>query len=154
MKKQSTDNILVDRYQRGSSSWFTTPSKFSKKTNIIFLTLLLAICVISLLIVQKYTKKELTVNVNGYEVINNTGITLNFSLARKDPNKKYRCILRARNYKNYEIGRRELLIPANGINNLNVRVDIPTNSTAFIADVVECSGYIPNYLQVDKKVFS
>jgi hypothetical protein len=75
--------------------------------------------------------------VRAFDVQSDEAVELTFLIRRKDPEAAVTCLLRARNVKNEEVGRRTVVVPPGGDEVITVST-ITTTDRANLAEVQQC----------------
>lgn len=96
---------------------------------------------------KEFGPKELEGNVISYEIVDDSSMTLRFTVTRKDPTRPVDCIVRARAKGGNEIGRREVYIAPSDSGTVDVNTTIRTSQPPAVGDVYGCSFDIPEYLK-------
>lgn len=96
---------------------------------------------------QQYGPKDIEPERIGYNVVNDSTVTLDFKLTRQDPNQPVVCFVRALDPDSIEVGRREVLIAGSDDKTVRINTTIRTTARAGAANIYGCSENIPEYLR-------
>ncbi|WP_067703223.1 DUF4307 domain-containing protein [Nocardia jejuensis] len=97
---------------------------------------------------QQYGPQDIEPDRIGYEVIDDSTISVDFKVTRKDPSKPVVCYIRAMDGDTLEVGRREVLIPASDSGTVRLNTTLRTTSRAGAGNIYGCSDKVPAYLRV------
>ncbi len=134
--------------ERPADRYGTAPRKTSRLLLIIVGAIVAVIGLgVAYLGYQQYGPQEIEPARIGYNVVDDSTVTLDFKLTRQDPNQPVVCYVRALDPDNIEVGRREVLI--SGSDNETVRIEtiIRTSARAGAANIYGCSENVPGYLR-------
>lgn len=83
----------------------------------------------------------------GYTVVDDSTVTIDFKVTRKDPGTAVACIVRAMDGDTDEVGRREILVPGSDAGTVRMDTTIKTARRAGAANVYGCTEHVPAYLR-------
>ncbi|AYF72824.1 DUF4307 domain-containing protein [Nocardia yunnanensis] len=83
----------------------------------------------------------------GYSIIDDSTVSVDFKVTRKDPGTPVVCFVRAMDGDTDEVGRREILVPASDSGTVRVVTEIKTTRRAGAGNVYGCSDHVPAYLR-------
>ncbi|MBF6131667.1 DUF4307 domain-containing protein [Nocardia otitidiscaviarum] len=133
--------------QRPADRYGTAPRK-APRSVLILLGVLVVVAglVVAYLGYRQYGPQDIEAERIGYDVIDDSTVTLDFKVTRAEPNKPVVCYVRALDPDQVEVGRREVLIA--GSTDKTVRIDtvIRTSARTGAASVYGCSDKVPAYL--------
>jgi hypothetical protein len=95
----------------------------------------------------KFSTADVTGEVTGYEIIDDSTVAVQFTVERSDPGKAAACVVRGRSRDGGETGRREILIPADSAERIGVRTEVTTSRPPVIGEVFGCTTDVPAYLR-------
>lgn len=95
---------------------------------------------------SKFATADVTGEVTGYQLINDSTVAVQYTVTRPDPATPVACVVRARSKDGDETGRREILIPAGKQQQVGVRTEVSTSRPPVIGEVFGCTADVPAYL--------
>lgn len=95
---------------------------------------------------QRFGPKEIESERISYDVVDDSSMSLKFTVTRQDPQRAAACIVRARSKDGSETGRREIYIEPTSSGTVEVNTLIRTSRPPAVADVYGCSFDVPTYL--------
>ncbi|MGK5680966.1 DUF4307 domain-containing protein [Actinoplanes sp. URMC 104] len=106
---------------------------------IVALVLVIAASVLlSVKLFQQYGQTDYDPQIVGWEEPSATVMTIKFKVHVPEGGAA-ECILRARDYDGFEVGRRTVVVRAGaGESTIDAREDVPTKSRASVGDVIRC----------------
>ncbi|KAA0024338.1 DUF4307 domain-containing protein [Antrihabitans cavernicola] len=96
---------------------------------------------------KEFGPKELEGTPVTYTIVDDTTVSLRFTVTRKDPSRPVDCIVRARAKGGNEVGRREVYVEPSPSGTVEVTTTIRTSAPPAIGDVYGCSFDVPKYLK-------
>jgi hypothetical protein len=94
--------------------------------------------VLSVRLFQQYGQTDYDPQIVGWSEPSATVLTIEFKV-RVPAGGAAECVLRARDYDGFEVGRRTVVVRADGdAKSIDAREDVPTTARASVGDVVNC----------------
>ncbi|MGV0642274.1 DUF4307 domain-containing protein [Mycolicibacterium sp. XJ2546] len=107
---------------------------------------LIAGFVLAVIAYQRFASEDVKGEMGGFEVTDDSSVSVTFSVTRKDPSQPAVCIVRARSYDGSETGRREVLIAPSTQPTAQVTTTVKTSQPPVVGDVYGCGTDVPSYL--------
>ncbi|MGV0873197.1 DUF4307 domain-containing protein [Mycolicibacterium sp. XJ879] len=107
---------------------------------------LIAGFVLAVIAYQRFASEDVKGEMGGFEVTDDSSVSVTFSVTRKDPSQPAVCIVRARSYDGSETGRREVLIAPSTQPTVQVTTTVKTSQPPVVGDVYGCGTDVPSYL--------
>ncbi len=82
-----------------------------------------------------------------YQVVNDSTMSVRFTVTRDEPGRAAVCIIRARSKDGTETGRREVLVGPSSSGTVELSAPVRTSAPPAVGDVYGCSYDVPEYLQ-------
>lgn len=95
------------------------------------------------------TSADVSGTITGFSDNTDNSIRMTIDISRDDSSKPAYCIVTALNYNKDEVGRREVVLAADGTSIGRLNVKVPTREQAVATDVYGCSSIFPSYLDAD-----
>ncbi|WIM68496.1 DUF4307 domain-containing protein [Corynebacterium breve] len=89
-----------------------------------------------------------------HERLDDTTSRVWIDVVREDTSKPTYCIVTALNYGMAEVGRREVILPAGGEEQVRMSVDLPVREYPVSGKVYGCAEDIPFYMNVDDPTYT
>ncbi|MFE2998874.1 DUF4307 domain-containing protein [Nocardia sp. NPDC059246] len=83
----------------------------------------------------------------GYTIVDDSTVSVDFKVTRKDPGQAVVCFVRAMDGDTDEVGRREILVPGSDSGTVRVVTTIKTTRRAGAGNVYGCTDHVPAYLR-------
>ncbi|MVU81758.1 DUF4307 domain-containing protein [Nocardia sp. ET3-3] len=83
----------------------------------------------------------------GYTIVDDSTVSVDFKVTRKDPGTPVVCFVRAMDGDTDEVGRREILVPGSDSGTVRVVTEIKTTRRAGAGNVYGCTDHVPAYLR-------
>lgn len=96
---------------------------------------------------QEFGPKELEGSIVSYEIVDDTTMTMRFTVTREDPSRPVDCIVRVRARGGNEVGRREVYVEPSHAGTVEVNTTIRSSAPPAVGDVYGCSFDVPKYLK-------
>lgn len=103
--------------------------------------------VFAVLFYMRFGSTEIETGEASFELVDDSTVTMSFSVTRDDPSKPVVCIVRARSKQADETGRREVLVLPSEDRTTVVNTAIRTSRPPVVAEVYGCGYNVPGYLQ-------
>ncbi|MDO4761362.1 MAG: DUF4307 domain-containing protein [Corynebacterium sp.] len=132
------------RYSGAPSGQESTMS--GKLVAIFVLVLVVAFAVAFAKFLRTTDQQPVNITFASAERIDDSSIKVVADISRKDTSKPAYCIVTALNYEMAEVGRREVYVPAGGLELARWEIDVPTREPAVSGGAYGCSDTIPFYL--------
>ncbi|MGV0718813.1 DUF4307 domain-containing protein [Mycolicibacterium sp. XJ662] len=107
---------------------------------------LIAGVVLAVIAYQRFASEDVKGEMGGFEVTDDSSVSVTFSVTRKDPTQPAVCIVRARSYDGSETGRREVLVAPSTQPTVQVTTTVKTSQPPVVGDVYGCGTDVPSYL--------
>lgn len=107
---------------------------------------LIAGVVLAVIAYQRFASEDVKGEMGGFEVTDDSSVSVTFSVTRKDPSQPAVCIVRARSYDGSETGRREVLVAPSTQPTVQVTTTVKTSRPPVVGDVYGCGTNVPSYL--------
>lgn len=107
---------------------------------------LIAGVVLAVIAYQRFASEDVKGEMGGFEVTDDSSVSVTFSVTRKDPSQPAVCIVRARSYDGSETGRREVLVAPSPQPTVQVTTTVKTSQRPVVGDVYGCGTDVPSYL--------
>ncbi|MBJ8343772.1 DUF4307 domain-containing protein [Antrihabitans sp. YC2-6] len=98
---------------------------------------------------ERFGPKEIEGEQISYAIVNDSTISIRFTVTRQQPDRAAVCILRARSKDASETGRREVYIEPSGSGTVEVNSELRTSQPPAVGEVYGCSFEIPPYLKTE-----
>ncbi|NKY48932.1 DUF4307 domain-containing protein [Nocardia vermiculata] len=132
---------------RVSNRYGTKPTR-SRRTIVIVLGVGLVIgAIIAFVLYRQYGPQDIQPDRIGYDVIDDSTMTIQFKVTREHPDQPVVCVVRAMDADTNEVGRREVLIPASDSGTVELTTTLRTTARAGNGSIYGCSGKVPDYLK-------
>ena len=95
---------------------------------------------------QRFGPTEIESERISYDIVDDSSISLKFTVTRQDSQRAAACIVRARSKDGSETGRREIYIEPSPSGTVEVNTLIRTSRPPAVAEVYGCSLDLPDYL--------
>ncbi|MEV6767286.1 DUF4307 domain-containing protein [Nocardia sp. NPDC051030] len=96
---------------------------------------------------KTYGPKDIEPDRLGYTVLDDSTVSVDFKVTRKDPSKPVVCFIRAMDGDTNEVGRREVLIPPSDSGTVRLTTTLRTVARAGAGNIYGCSEKVPAYLR-------
>ncbi|MFT4086897.1 MAG: DUF4307 domain-containing protein [Gordonia sp. (in: high G+C Gram-positive bacteria)] len=96
---------------------------------------------------QKFADPDVSGQATGYDLVSNNTVAVQYTVNRNDPSRAVACVVRARDKDGAEVGRREVLIPGDHLQQVQARTEVRTSAPAVIGEVFGCTANPPAYLK-------
>lgn len=96
---------------------------------------------------QRFAVQDVEGKALAFDLVDDSTISIGFSVTRADPGQDVVCIIRARSRDGSETGRREVLIPGSSNQEVEVTSILRTSKPPAVGDVYGCSTNVPEYLR-------
>ncbi|MBO0855451.1 MAG: DUF4307 domain-containing protein [Nocardia sp.] len=96
---------------------------------------------------RQFGSKDIDPNQLGYTVVDDSTVSVHFTLTRKHPDRPVVCLVRGMDADGGEIGRRELLIPGSGNGTVELTTTVRTTERPANGNIYGCGDRIPAYLK-------
>lgn len=96
---------------------------------------------------QRFAVADVEATALTFDLVDDSTVSITFSVARPDPEQDVVCIVRARSRDGSETGRRELLVPGSSEREITVTSIVRTSQPPAVGDVYGCSTNVPEYLR-------
>ena len=103
--------------------------------------------VIAVVLYARIGSTEIETGEVAFELVDESTVTMSFSVTRDDPSKPVVCIVRARSKQADETGRREVLVLASEEKTAIVNTSVRTSRPPVVAEVYGCGYDVPQYLK-------
>jgi hypothetical protein len=103
--------------------------------------------VLALAFYARFGRTEIETGSVSFDLVNESTVTMSFSVTRADPSRPVVCIVRARSKAADETGRREILVPASDAKTAVVFTEVRTSRPPVVAEVYGCGYDVPDYLK-------
>lgn len=137
-----SQDLVKNRYGKSRQNNFT-----GKILVIAFAVMMIAAGVYMVAMISRTGEAKVTAVETGGSIISDTKLTSQIDVTRDDPSQPAYCIITALDYSKAEVGRREVVIPAETARISRISVDINTRQRAHAAKVYGCSTTIPPHLK-------
>lgn len=115
--------------------------------NILLVGVLLVGLAVAYLGYLRFAVQDVEGKALSFDLVDDSTISIGFSVTRADPSNDVVCIVRARSRDGSETGRREVLIPASSAQEVEVTSVVRTSKPPAMGDVYGCSTNVPDYLR-------
>ncbi len=95
---------------------------------------------------QRFGPKDITGEQVSYVVVDDSTLSIKFTVTRDDPSRAAVCIVRAKSKDGDEAGRREVYIAPSTSGTVVVESTLRTSKPPAVGDVYGCSFDVPGYL--------
>lgn len=120
----------------------------SRRTRTILLAVVLLVGLgIAYIGYQRFAVADVEATALTFDLVDDSTVSITFSVARPDPQQDVVCIVRARSRDGSETGRREVLVPGASEREITVTSIVRTSQPPAVGDVYGCSTNVPEYLQ-------
>ncbi|MFF0817391.1 DUF4307 domain-containing protein [Rhodococcus sp. NPDC003318] len=140
-----TETIPSDRYP--------TPKGSVRGSRITAVVLTIGVVLLGLALAfyayNRLGTKDIESEMQQYSIVDDSTITLSFTVTRDDPSQPALCIVRSRSRDGSETGRREIVIQPSENGTVQVDTEIVASQPPAVADIYGCGSDIPAYLDVD-----
>lgn len=96
---------------------------------------------------RQYGPKDIEPDQLGYDVVDDSTLTVHFKLTRKNPEQPVVCLVRGMDTEGSEIGRREVLIPGSDSGTVELTTTVRTTARPANGNIYGCSDQVPAYLK-------
>ncbi|WP_072805586.1 DUF4307 domain-containing protein [Rhodococcoides yunnanense] len=117
-----------------------------RSKNIALVVVLLVGLGVAYLGYQRFSVKDVEGSALAFDILDDSTVSIRFSVTRADPSEDAVCIIRARSRDGSETGRREVLVPGSAEREVDVVSDVRTSQPPAMGDVYGCSLNVPEYL--------
>ncbi|MFF0491521.1 DUF4307 domain-containing protein [Nocardia sp. NPDC004068] len=83
----------------------------------------------------------------GYQLVDDSTLTVHFKVTRKHPDRPVVCFVRAMDTDGAEVGRREVLIAPSDSGTVEITVPVRATARPANGNIYGCSGKVPEYLR-------
>ncbi|WP_164860574.1 DUF4307 domain-containing protein [Rhodococcus sp. X156] len=101
---------------------------------------------IALLLYRSFGSSPISSESTGYQTLDDSSISVTFTVTRDDPAKPAVCVVRALTTDHSETGRREVFIPPSDTDIAQYDAVIRASEKPVVADVFGCGYDVPSYL--------
>ncbi|MBY4129314.1 DUF4307 domain-containing protein [Rhodococcus fascians] len=142
-----TNALPAGRYPVGSGpSGVRKAPKRATKIALVALVLLVGLGV-AYYAYSKFSVKPIEGSQLSFDIVDDSTMSIRFSVTRQEPEQPAVCIVRARSRDGSETGRREIYIPPSPSGTVELTTDVTTSSPPAVGDVYGCSLDVPQYLR-------
>ncbi|MGV8875117.1 MAG: DUF4307 domain-containing protein [Rhodococcus sp. (in: high G+C Gram-positive bacteria)] len=143
-----TNALPAGRYPSGSGpSGIRQAPKRATKIALVALVLLVGLGV-AYYGYSKFSVKPIEGSQLSFDIVDDSTMSIRFSVTRQDPEQPAVCIVRARSRDGSETGRREVYIPPESASGtVEMTTEVTTSSPPAVGDVYGCSLDVPEYLR-------
>jgi hypothetical protein len=143
-----TNALPAGRYPSGSGpSGIRRAPKRATKIALVTLVLLVGLGV-AYYAYTKFSVKPVEGSQLSFDIVDESTMSIRFSVTRENPEQPAVCIVRARSRDGSETGRREVYIPPESSSTtVELTTDVTTSSPPAVGDVYGCSLDVPEYLR-------
>lgn len=143
-----SNTLPAGRYPAGSGpSGIRRPPKNATKIALLALVLLVGTGV-AYIGYTKFAVNEIEGTQLSFDIVDESTMSIRFSVTRQNPEEAAVCIVRARSRDGSETGRREIYIPPESSSDtVELTVDVKTSQPPAVGDVYGCSLDVPDYLR-------
>ena len=143
-----TNALPAGRYPSGSGpSGIRRAPKRATKIALVALVLLVGLGV-AYYAYPKFSVKPVEGSQLSFDIVDESTMSIRFSVTRENPEQPAVCIVRARSRDGSETGRREVYIPPESSSTtVELTTDVTTSSPPAVGDVYGCSLDVPEYLR-------
>ncbi|MDV8021954.1 DUF4307 domain-containing protein [Rhodococcus sp. IEGM 1330] len=143
-----TNALPAGRYPSGSGpSGIRQAPKRATKIALIALVLLVGVGV-AYYGYSKFSVKPIEGSQLSFDIVDDSTMSIRFSVTRQDPEQPAVCIVRARSRDGSETGRREVYIPPESTStSVELTTEVTTSAAPAVGDVYGCSLDVPEYLR-------
>ncbi|AZG45012.1 DUF4307 domain-containing protein [Gordonia insulae] len=138
-----------DRPRSGPRATYPTAQTASSRRGwFIVLSVLVVVVGVGLAFLgfTKFATPDVSGEATGYQILNPSTVSVQFTVTRSDPGRPAACVVRGRSLDGDETGRREVLIPAGSQGQMGVRTEVTTSKPPVIGEVFGCTTDVPAYL--------
>ncbi|AHH21335.1 hypothetical protein NONO_c65650 [Nocardia nova SH22a] len=96
---------------------------------------------------RQYGPKDIQPDQLGYDLVDNSTVTVHFKVTRKHPEQPVVCVVRGMDTEGSEVGRREVLVPGSDSGTVELNTTVKTTSRPANGNIYGCSGEVPPYLR-------
>jgi hypothetical protein len=96
---------------------------------------------------QRLGRSDVQGTLAGYQLIDDTTVSVTISVTRTDPSRPVDCIVRVRAKDGSETGRREVLVPPSSDTTVQVTTTVKSSEPAAMGDIYGCGTDVPGYLR-------
>lgn len=126
----------------------STSRSVSRRTkNLLLVVVLIAGLGIAYIGYVKFSVKDIEGTALAFDLLDDSTVSIRFSVTRADPQDDAVCIVRARSRDGSETGRREVLVPGSDAREIEVKSEIRTSQPPAVGDIYGCSLKVPDYLR-------
>ncbi|MCJ0979300.1 DUF4307 domain-containing protein [Rhodococcus sp. ARC_M12] len=143
-----TNALPAGRYPSGSGpSGIRQAPKRATKIALVALVLLVGVGV-AYYAYSKFSVKPIEGSQLSFDIVDDSTMSIRFSVTRQDPEQPAVCIVRVRSRDGSETGRRELYIPPEPRSTtVELTTEVTTSAAPAVGDVYGCSLDVPDYLR-------
>lgn len=142
-----TNALPAGRYPTGSGpSGVRKAPKRATKIALVALVVLVGLGV-AYYAYSKFSVKPIEGSQLSFDIVDDSTMSIRFSVTRQDPEQPAVCIVRARSRDGSETGRREIYIPQSASGSVELTTEVKTSSPPAVGDVYGCSLDVPQYLR-------
>ncbi|WP_227996668.1 DUF4307 domain-containing protein [Nocardia australiensis] len=98
---------------------------------------------------QKYGPDDITAEQLGYTVVDDSTMTVQLKVTRKDPQRPVVCFVRAMARDGSELGRREVLIEPSISGTIKMSTTVRSSARPSASSIYACSDQVPAYLRAE-----
>lgn len=103
--------------------------------------------IIAFVAYRQYGLQDIQPDQLGYDVIDDSTMTIRFKVTREHPDQPVVCVVRAMDADTNEVGRREVLIPGSDSGTVELTTTLRTTARAGNGSIYGCSDEVPDYLK-------
>lgn len=139
---ETTNDRVSDRYGN-------TPAPRRRRWIAIALGIVVVIVglIIAYVAYQQLGPQDVQPDRLGWNVIDDSTVTIHFKVTREHPEQPVACVVRAMDVDANEIGRREVLIPGSDSGTVELTTPIRTTGRPANANIYGCDDEVPAYLK-------
>ena len=143
-----SNTLPAGRYPAGSSpSGVRRPAKNTLKIALLALVLLVGTG-IAYIAYTKFAVAEVEGSQLSFDIVDDSTMSIRFSVTRQNPEEPAVCIVRARSRDGSETGRREIYVPPESRSStVELTAEVKTSQPPAVGDVYGCSLDVPEYLR-------
>ncbi|WP_027501047.1 DUF4307 domain-containing protein [Rhodococcus sp. UNC363MFTsu5.1] len=137
-----TETPPADRYP--------TPTRDLRGSRVVAIILTIGVVLLGLALAffayNKFAGDDVEGQSIAYNLVDESTISIRFTVTREDPSEPAVCIVRARSKDGSETGRREVYLGPSDSGTVDVTTLIRTSQRPAIADIYGCGTTVPEYL--------
>ncbi len=96
---------------------------------------------------RQYGPKDIQPDQLGYDLVDDSTVTVHFKVTRKHPEQPAVCVVRGMDTEGSEVGRREVLVPGSDSGTVELTTTVRTTSRPANGNIYGCSDQVPPYLK-------